>query len=218
MHVEIFTAAVPLPKGPHGLPREQVAASQRMRLMGAMAQLLGEGGYAAVTIGALARRASVSRAAFYEQFADKQECLLAAYDHFAAALVTAMTAELEPDTPWSAFIDSALLGYLATLERNPVVARAFLIEMEGAGPAARERRRSAVGGFAALIGDRHAAIRRRDPSLGPLSDRAYLAIAVAVRGLVVEALEQEREPRLTALAPEIVDWITALVLGAGRAA
>lgn len=218
MHVEIFTTAAPLPKGPHGLPREQVAASQRMRLMGAMAQLLGEGGYAAVTIGALARRASVSRAAFYEQFADKQACLLAAYDHFAAALVTAMTAELEPDTPWSAFIDSALLGYLGTLERNPVAARAFLIEMEGAGPVARDRRRAAVGGFAALIGDRHAAIRQRDPSLGPLSERAYLAIAVAVRGLVVEALEQEREPRLTALAPEVVDWITALVLGAGRAA
>ena len=76
----------PLPRGPHRLARSEVAASQRGRLMTAMAELMADGGYGAVTIGELARRAGVSRSAFYENFADKETCLLAAYDRFAGEL------------------------------------------------------------------------------------------------------------------------------------
>jgi AcrR family transcriptional regulator len=203
-----------LPRGPHSLGRDQVAASQRARLMAAITELLAEGGYAAVTIGELARRAGVSRGAFYEHFGSKEACLLAAYDEFAARLVASMIREVDDDTPWDEFIDAALGGYLAALDDDPVAARAFIVEMDSAGPAARRRRRDAVHGFAHLLADRHAAMRRRDPSLGPLPERAYLGLALGVRGLVHEALEDGSPAALRSLAPEVRAWVTAMVAGA----
>lgn len=217
MGTPIFTASDPLPRGPHGLTREAVAASQRTRLMAALTELLAERGYGAVTIAGLAKRAGVSRGAFYEHFADKQACLFAAYDHFAATLVDAMTATVDDSTPWSRFIEVTLDGYLAMLERDPVAARAFIVEMDAAGPMARRRRNEAIRGFAALLARRHAAIRERDPSLGPLPDRVYLGLALGIRELVRDAIESEREPALRELAPEILLWVTATVEGAAAA-
>jgi AcrR family transcriptional regulator len=213
----IFARAAPLPRGPHQLTREQVALSQRARLMAALTELLAEHGYAGVRIGELAQRAGVSRATFYEHFSDKQECLLAAYDHFATTLLTAMTADLDPDTPWSAFIDIALDGYLGTLERDSTAARAFIVEMDGAGTIARRSRRDGIHAFAALRAHRHATIREHFPSLGPLSEQVWLALALAVRELVREALEGEPTPKLTQLAPSIRTLITAVIEGAAAA-
>src|ERR1700726_4402734 len=61
-----FGASVALPRGPQALPRADVLAAQRERLMAAMAELLAEAGYAQVKIGTLASRAKLSRPAFYE--------------------------------------------------------------------------------------------------------------------------------------------------------
>jgi AcrR family transcriptional regulator len=203
-----------LPRGPHSLSREDVAASQRERLFDACTDLLAEGGYAAVTIGELARRAGVSRGAFYEHFSGKEDCVLAAYDRFAARLVAAMTADLDLDADWHVFIDRLLDGYLSSLEDDPVAARAFVVELDAAGPAARARRREAIHAFATLIATRHAAIRERDPSLGPLPQRAYLGLALGVREMVREQLETDPEPRLSDLAPDVRTWINAMIAGA----
>ena len=69
-----------LPSGRHGLTRDVVVASQRTRLVDAMAQIVAEKGYPATTVADVVERAGVSRRTFYEQFADKEACFLAAYD------------------------------------------------------------------------------------------------------------------------------------------
>jgi AcrR family transcriptional regulator len=212
----LFPTPTELPRGPHSLSREEVAASQRARLMAALTELA-ESGYAAVTIGELARRASVSRGAFYEHFAGKESCLLAAYDHFAGTLIAAMTEGIDDDTPWDVFVDRALEAYLGTLERDPVAARAFIVEMDAAGAVARRRRREGVHAIAAMLGQRHAAIRARNPALGELPDSVFLGLALGVRELVREALQDEPAPPLTQLAPELVVWISATIEGAAAA-
>src|SRR3954453_12543714 len=65
--------------------------SQRERLFGAMVAISSEKGYEATKIADLVKVAGVSRAAFYEHFADKEECLLEAV----AALVEPTIATLE---------------------------------------------------------------------------------------------------------------------------
>src|SRR4051812_12390409 len=82
----IFTATPGLPRGPHSLTREQVADSQRGRLMAAVTELLAERGYAGLKVADIARVAGVSLATFYEHFADKTECMYAAYELFAEVL------------------------------------------------------------------------------------------------------------------------------------
>ena len=213
----IFAATAVLPKGPHGLTRDQVAESQRTRLMAAMTALLAESGYTAVTIGELARRASVSRGAFYAHFAGKEDCLLAAYTHFATTLLTEMVGALSDDTPWEEFVERALVGYLRTLERDPVAARAFIVEMDAAGETARRRRRDEVHAMAAVLAQRYAAVREHDPALGPLPDRVFVGLTLAVRELVRTALEDEPAPRLTELVPDLLVWISATIRGAATA-
>ena len=109
-------------------------------------------------------------------------------------------------------------GYLGALEADPVAARAFVVELEGCGPNARRLRREAVHGFAAIIGQRHALMRERDSALGPLPGRVYLGIALGVRELVRESLEDQPDLPPTDLAPDIVYWLTAAIQGAAAAA
>jgi AcrR family transcriptional regulator len=213
----IFGEPLALPRGPHNLSRAQVAESQRSRLMAAIADVVAEKGYAATTIAEIARRAGVSPRTFYDHFTDKLQCLLAAYETFMEVLFARMYASLAPDSDWREFILSTVGAYLETLEENPSAARAFILEMDAAGPRARKRRRDAFATSARLMQARHEFMRSTDPSLAPIPELVYTGIVHAVRELVADALEVETTPRLTELAPDIFFWIDATVRGAGAA-
>jgi len=203
-----------LPRGPHGLSREQVEGSQRARLMAAVARLAGEKGYGPTTVGDVARRAGVSLRTFYEHFEDKEQCYLAAYDVFARVLLERIAADVTPVSGWSEFVTAALRAYLGTLAEEPEVARGFLIGANAAGPAARRRRNEAYRAIAQVIKERHAQIRAQDPALGVLPDRAYLGLVHGIRELVADALENQPDEPIEGLAPDIERWITAMVTGA----
>lgn len=214
----IFGAPGVLPRGRHRLPRDQVVASQRARLMAAAASLLGEEGYASTTITEIARRARVSPNRFYEHFRDKEECILAAYDVFVGELIVRITAGISPETDWHEFLVEAVGGYLDALDADCSTARAFLIEMDAVGPAARRRRRDGLAAIAAVLREQHARIRERDPSLGPLPDRVYLAVVSGVRALACDALEAAPAIPLAELRDDVLYWITATIRGAAAAA
>ena len=55
-----------------------VRASQRERLLRSVIAAVSECGYQAVTVADIVRRARVSKKAFYEHFANKEQCFLAA--------------------------------------------------------------------------------------------------------------------------------------------
>jgi AcrR family transcriptional regulator len=76
-----------LPRGPHGLTREQVQASQRQRILDAALDVVGERGYAATTVADITSAAGVSRTTFYEQFQNKLDAFLTAYDEFGKAFL-----------------------------------------------------------------------------------------------------------------------------------
>jgi AcrR family transcriptional regulator len=214
----IFTLPTALPRGPHSLTREQVAESQRIRLMAAFTELLAERGYGSVRIGELASRAGVSRAAFYAHFASKEACLLAAYDHFAARVGAAISQRIDDAAHWSQFVASTLDGYLQVLRDDLVSARAFIVEMDAAGEIARQRRRDALRAFSALLAERHRQIRAQDPSLGPLPAAAYLALAYGVRELVHDALlNEDGGDSLAEVSAAVVVFATAVVEGAAAA-
>jgi AcrR family transcriptional regulator len=136
-----------LPRGPHRLAREEVLASQRGRLLDAMAEVVAERGYGAATVAGVIDHAGVSRKTFYEHFRDREECFLAAYDAGVEVLMATMRAADDP-----------IAAYLGTLAAEPAFARTFLIEIGAAGPRALARRREVHDAFATLIGDRPEAL------------------------------------------------------------
>jgi AcrR family transcriptional regulator len=185
--------------------------------MSALAEVVADVGYPSATVTEISKRARVSPKAFYEHFVDKLDCYLTAYEAFAGVLLARLGTGLEQTADWHEFVASALEAYLGSLEDDPVVARAFLLEIDSAGPAARERRREAYAQFAQLLKARHEHMRTQDPGLGPLPDMAYLALVHGIRELVADALDEPGRPRLRQLAGDIMQWIDAAILGAAEA-
>src|SRR4051812_29126312 len=87
-----------LPSGRHSLSREQVLASQRGRMLEAMASATAEKGYVHTTVGDVVKRAGVSRETFYEQFSGKEDCFIAAFDAGVEEVLETMAASLREDS------------------------------------------------------------------------------------------------------------------------
>jgi AcrR family transcriptional regulator len=165
-----------LPKGPHGLSREQVQASQRQRILDAILDVVGERGYAAATVADVTTAAGVSRTTFYEQFANKQEAFLAAYDEFAGSFL-ADVASTPTTTPLET-LTGAAERLVDWGRRRPLACRAFLLEIHAVGPAGLAHRDSVMALAERQFEIVAAWVRRVDPSLPavpPVAGRAVIA-------------------------------------------
>src|SRR2546423_10680376 len=130
-----------LPSGRHRLSREQVMASQRGRMLAAMAEAVAEKGYVGTAVADVIERAGVSRETFYEHFSGKEDCFLAAYDTGAEALLEVMGAALVGSRAGpEKRLDRVLQAYFDALAAEPAFAHTFLIEVYAVGPRALERR------------------------------------------------------------------------------
>ncbi len=202
-----------LPRGPHRLAREEVLASQRGRMLAAMAEAVAEKGYAATTVADVVGRAGVSRKTFYEHFNDKEECFLAAWDAGVQTLIEALTrATLETDGRWQDRVRAGVRAYLETLAAVPAFARTFLIEVLAAGPRALERRAIVHRRFAELLRELHQAQREVAPELPELPDEVFAATVGAVHELVTERVRQGRTAELPQLEP-VITYLQLAFLG-----
>lgn len=152
-----------LPKGPHGLTRRQVQASQRERILDAILDVVGEHGYAGATVAHVTKVAGVSRTTFYEQFRNKQDAFLTAYDEFGKRFL-ADIARVTGESPVE--ILSAAAERLVGWGRiKPLASRAFLLEIHAVGEEGLEHRDRAMR-LAEERFERVAAwVRSVDPSL-----------------------------------------------------
>jgi AcrR family transcriptional regulator len=195
-----------LPSGRHRLTREAVQESQRGRLLFAIAQVVSEKGYAAVTVADIVDRASVSRSTFYEQFADKETCFLQAFNFGVEYVLGKMGAAwetLDAGDDWRAHVRSDLTTYLEVLASEPAFARALHLEVLAAGPAALERRAQMFGLFSDRTRRIHQLAREQEPSLPPLPMEAYALHSGGIDELIREWIRTrgaETLPGLTAPA------------------
>ncbi len=203
-----------LPRGRHGLSREQVTGSQRERLLRAMGEAVAEHGYVKTSVAEVLRRAGVSRETFYEHYPNKETCFLAAYDAAVARVLDAIGGRPTPeagnvDEPLAlALVDGMLARYLAVLAAEPAIARTFLIEVYGAGPAALDRRVEVQRRFAAGVAGQ----------LGANTDAQRFACELVVAGtgaLVTQRLCAGEGDRLTELHGPLMVQVRALLSGSG---
>ncbi len=177
-----------LPKGPHGLSREEVQASQRQRILDAVLDVVGEHGYAAATVAHVTASAGISRTTFYEQFRSKQDAFLTAYDEFGERFLADMD-DVSVTAP--ADVLSAAADRLVDWgRRRPLACRAFLVEIHAVGEDGLEHRdramRRAEERFDRLAGW----VRTVDPSLPPpprLIGRAVVAASWELTAQAVRA-------------------------------
>jgi AcrR family transcriptional regulator len=142
-----------LPRGRHDLSPQEVEADQRRRMLVGMAGALADEGYARATVSDVLERAKVSRRTFYEQFADKDECLYAAYDDAErrAWVAAAEAVAGAPAGDWPGRVHAALRGLLEFVAAEPDTARLFTLEARAAGPEMAARHAAALDRIAAVL-------------------------------------------------------------------
>ena len=193
-----------LPRGTHGLDRDVVEASQRTRLLEAVGRAVAERGYAAATIDDVVRRAGVSKKTFYEHFADKEDCFLAAYEAASEELLARVREAHAGDGDWLERTRAGIVAYLRWLAADPALARVYLVEVAAAGPRALERREALRDRYAELI-------RERRPSDLPFE--ILHAVVAAVDDVVVRHIREHGAERLPELEPILMRLQVALLAG-----
>lgn len=197
-----------LPKGRHGLSREFIVHNQRERMLDAMANVVAAKGYAATRVADVTEYAGVSRKTFYEQFTDKEDCFLAAFDAIAGLMMEKLTRGLaEAEDTWEAKVHALLGEFLAFCAAEPAFARMCIVEVLSSGPAGLERRDEAMARFFPIIDQLPREELGSPPWLSPVTPSylvggIYEVVYAAIRRGEVETL------------PDLEDELTSLVLRA----
>jgi AcrR family transcriptional regulator len=199
-----------LPPGRHSLPRSFVAHNQRLRLVAGMLRVLPERGYPGTTIGHITREAGVSRAAFYQQFADKEDCFLATYELASEWVCERVERAVAAAEEWPDRVRAGTAEILRLLAANPAVAHLIAVESLQAGAAARERQQAFLSRFAAAL----RAGRPGRPELPEDLEELLLGGVVSLVARYVDSGRAEQLPDATAM---LVEYLLIPYLGQGEA-
>ncbi len=204
----------PLPGGHHGLRREQILESQRERLLAAIVHEVAARGYRATTITEVVKFAKVSTRDYYDSFASKEDCFLAAFealtDHLAELIVEA--AEEQPD--WAHQVVAALRAALNFFAAKPDLARLCLLEAVSATPTIAIRYRESVLAWVPALERGRAELTDADALL-PDTEMTLIGGVVSLATRTIVAGEVDR---LAELLPDLTEFVLAPYLGAERAA
>ncbi len=198
-----------LPAGRHGLPREFVAQNQRERIITALVDTVAERGYNATTVAHITKTAAVSRRTFYEHFADKEACFLAAYELVVDHIRASMRAAADSFADWPQKVRAALATMLRFLSDEPDLARLCMIEPVAAGGEIAARHRTAMQGFVEIL----KAGRPEHGGDRPLPAATEEALVGGIVSLIVREISSGRGEELENLLPDLVELTLAPYLG-----
>jgi AcrR family transcriptional regulator len=156
-----------------------------------------------MTVADVVGHAGVSRRTFYEQFEDKLDCFLAAYEARAEELARA-TERAAAAAPPHERLRSGLRAYLEYLAARPTSARVLTIDILGAGPKALEVRERARRRFA----EQYRAVSADDDTLRALVG----GIAEVVQARLLEG----RAESLPELVPALEQFVKAVAGNRGE--
>ena len=207
------TTSPRLPAGRHGLPREFIAQNQRERIITALVDTVAERGYNATTVAHITKAASVSRRTFYEHFADKEACFLAAYELVADHIRDSMQVAAEAFEEWPQKVRAALGTMLSFLAGEPELARVCMIEPVAAGGEIAAKHRASMQGFVEIL----KAGRPEHSGERPLPEATEATLVGGIVSLVVREINAGRTEKLESLLPDLVELTLAPYLGGEEA-
>jgi AcrR family transcriptional regulator len=156
-----------------------VIEMQRRRLMLAIGEVVSESGLETATVGRVCEQAGVSRRTFYELFADREACLLAAFDQAIERITPQVAPVYMCDGRWRERVRGALSLMLEHLDAEPDIARLCVVEAPRAGPDVLERRRNVLETLVAIV-DEGRAESRAGSEPPPLTAQGVVGGALSV--------------------------------------
>ncbi len=184
--------------------------TQRARLLRAAVDVATRDGYAGATIASVIAEAGVSRPTFYDYFADKDDCLLAAVADIHRWLLAVTEQAMERGAPEHA-MRSAIIALVEFARSEPQSARMLMNETMAGGPRALDARDEQIAELAELVVSvqQRASARRTTPDVAP-----HIMLGSIQRLLAARLRSEQQE--LASLAGELESWSESYELPRGQ--
>jgi AcrR family transcriptional regulator len=189
------------------------STTRRDRLLSGAVRAVGEHGYPGATVAQIISASHVSRRTFYEHFADKPDCVLAAYDRALQWLGEQVAKALVGVDSWQRGVQVAVGSILTSLEADLHIARLCTIEVLAVGGAGVARHEESIARLAALL--------RAGRAPCPWGTELPLSLEETVVGGALWLIGSRARPDdadpLRELAPELTYFLLAPYLGIHQA-
>ena len=121
-----------------------VTSPKRQTILDGILEAVGAEGYERTSVRSVLDRTGVYRQAFYDNFADKDDCYLQAYDVGVERVEALVIEAAAGEDTWTGRLRTGLGTLLDFLDREPDVGRALIVEVHAAGPEALAKRTAAM--------------------------------------------------------------------------
>jgi AcrR family transcriptional regulator len=190
-----------LPPGRSG-DRDAARREQRVRLYAAIVASCDEKGYEATSVEDLLRISGVSRATFYEQFADKNECFRAAEQEIVTRAIAAVADHLGAEGDPVERARAALGAFVDVVVAQPAAARICFVESYAAGEEALGQIWAAFDWIVVLASD----VAKQMPGREELPRELLQGIVGGIYRVVYKRLLERREAELPDLVEPLWEW------------
>lgn len=197
---------------PRGRPPESSgrAYDPAERILQALAAVVADKGYPAMTVGDVAARASISLSTFYANFADKEDAMLAAIDSGSSQMLATTLPAFRRAADWPHAVHGALAAMLAFCAAEPAYTRLGAMDVYAAGGRALEQRDQVMKGMEMLLAPGY----ERRPDASPI---AAEAIGGAIYSMIYERVQRGEVERVQEVGPLATYVALAPFLGATEA-
>ncbi len=191
-------AQPPLPlRRPRNRPPEMAdrgAYDPAERILRALASVVAEKGYQAMTVNDVASRASISLSTFYSHFADKEEAMLAAVDSGSAQMLATTLPAFRRAPDWPNAVRGGLGAMFAFCAAEPDFTKLGAVDVYAAGHRVLERRDQVIEGMEALLAPGY----EMSPGASPIAGEA---VGGAIYSMIYEQVRRGAIQNLQELAP-----------------
>jgi AcrR family transcriptional regulator len=197
-----WALSYPTPPAPLRRPRNRPPAhpdrlegyDPAERILRALASVVAERGYPAMTVGDIAARASISLSTFYAHFADKEEAMLAAVDSGSAQMLATTLPAFRRAPDWQHAVRGAFGSMFAFCAAEPEYTTLGAVDVYAAGKRALAQRDQVMEGMEALLVPGF----ERNPDASPI---AAEAIGGAIYSMIYDQVMRSGAESMQEIAP-----------------
>ncbi|MGN6202470.1 MAG: TetR/AcrR family transcriptional regulator [Solirubrobacterales bacterium] len=169
-----------------------------------MTQAAARYGYRDTSVARVVEQAGVSRATFYEHFADKEACFLAAFER-AAGRIALVLPQIEAERSPTVRAEQLLDDLLTNIVRDPAAARILMLEARAGGPRVRKAYERFVIAVATTLDNWLCGPGENGYRL----DITGRAIMEGIGGILVVRVFHGQTAQLPVLRDDILAWVYA---------
>ncbi|MEC7547678.1 TetR/AcrR family transcriptional regulator [Thalassolituus sp.] len=192
------------------------ATDHKERLLSALERILSTKSYRDVTLSDITAGAKVSRRSFYENFSNKDDCLLALARITSQRIMESILHAHSPGDSWVDTVSKVTRGYLEFIGSHPTLMYALYVEVAALGQEGLLLRRDIGQLFARFLSLQTQLRRKNEEIQHELSEHAALALVAGINELIlqvfVESDSGSLSEELNKQLPEIGEVAQSLIL------